>query len=93
MSPKDSSSLRQEMRTEYDLSGGVRGKFLDEYKAGTNIVILDPDVATVFRDSEKVNRALPLLIDVAKNEVGPARRKTRASNKGTRPPANKADRG
>jgi hypothetical protein len=81
------------MRAEYDLSGGVRGKFFKEYKAGTNIVILDPDVATVFQDSEKVNRALRLLIDVAKSEVRSIRRKSRASNKGMQLPAHKPRRG
>jgi hypothetical protein len=80
------------MRAENDLSGGIRGKFFKEYKAGTNIVILDPDVATVFRDSEKVNRALRLLIDVAKNEVKSVHRKSRTSNKGIQPAARKARR-
>ncbi len=92
MSPKNNAAVQDEMRPEYDLSGGVRGKFFKEYKAGTNIVILDPDVATVFQDSEKVNRALRLLIEVAKNEVRSVRRKSRVSNKGMQPPANKARR-
>jgi len=89
MSPRDSAFVQDEMRAEYDLSGAVRGKFFKDYKAGTNIVILDPDVATVFQDSEKVNRVLRLLIDVAKKEVTSVRRKSRASNKGMQPPAHK----
>jgi hypothetical protein len=47
-----------DMRPEYDLRGGVRGKFYEEYQKGTNVVLLDADVAQVFRDSETVNRAL-----------------------------------
>ena len=47
-----------EMREEYDLRGGVRGKFFAEYQKGTNVVLLEPDVAKAFRNSEAVNRAL-----------------------------------
>lgn len=55
-----------EMRQEYDISGGVRGKYYDRYREGTNVILLDPDVAAVFHDSEAVNRALRLLMDVAR---------------------------
>ncbi len=51
------------MRPEYDLRGGVRGKFFDEYQKGTNLVLLDPDVAKEFRDSEAVNHALRQFVD------------------------------
>ena len=85
-------SLADEMRPEFDLSGGVRGRFFKEYQAGTNVVVLDPDVATVFQNSKKVNRALRLLIDVAKEEVRSVRKKSRESDKVTRPPAHKARR-
>ena len=47
-----------EMRPEYDLRGGVRGKYYERYQQGTNVVLLDPDVAKVFRDSALVNEAL-----------------------------------
>ena len=43
---------------EMDLSGGVRGKYYERYKQGTNIVLLEPDLARVFRDSAVVNQAL-----------------------------------
>ena len=59
-----------EMRPEYDIRGGVRGKYHERYQKGTNVVVLDPDVAAVFRDSQSVNHALRLLIDVAKSKVG-----------------------
>ena len=41
-----------ELREEYDFSRGVRGKYAQRYSEGTNIIILDADVAKVFRDSE-----------------------------------------
>ena len=47
-----------EMRPEYDLRGGVRGKYYERYKSGTNIVVLDDDVADIFKDSPSVNAAL-----------------------------------
>ena len=47
-----------EMRSEYDLRGGVRGKYYERYKQGTNVVLLEPDMADVFHDSAAVNRAL-----------------------------------
>ena len=57
MSPKNNSEPEDEMRDDYDFSGGVRGKFYKEYMEGTNVVLLDPDVAEVFHDSEAVNQA------------------------------------
>ena len=60
---------QDEMRPEYDFTGGVRGKHHEAYRQGTNVVVLDPEVARVFRDSEAVNRALRLLIKLAGEEV------------------------
>ena len=60
---------KDEMRPEYDFSGGVRGKHHRAYREGTNVVLLDPEVARVFRDSAAVNRALRMLIDLADEEV------------------------
>lgn len=57
------------MRAGYDFSAGVRGKHHRAYKAGTNVVLLDADVAKVFTDSPSVNRALRLLLDIAKKQV------------------------
>jgi hypothetical protein len=54
-----------EMRPEYDLRGGVRGKYYKQYSEGTNLVLLDPDVAAIFRDSESVNQALRILMKAA----------------------------
>lgn len=65
-----------ELRREYDLSklkGGVRGKYVADYRAGTNLVLLSPDVAEYFPDEQSVNTALRGLIQVAKGRVRGAR--------------------
>ena len=46
------------MRAEYDFSGGVRGKYVDRYRHGTNVVVIDPELAEAFPDSKSVNDAL-----------------------------------
>ncbi len=43
---------------EMDLTGGVRGKYYERYKQGTNVVLLEPDIAQVFQNSAVVNKAL-----------------------------------
>lgn len=63
---------RGELRREYDLSklkGGVRGKYVARYRAGTNLVLLSPDVAAYFPDEHSVNTALRTLIRVAKRPL------------------------
>jgi hypothetical protein len=52
-----------EMRAEYDFSEGVRGKYADRYAQGTNVVVLDPDVAAEFKTSEDVNKALREIVE------------------------------
>ena len=47
-----------ELRAEYDFSEGQRGKYAARFKEGTRVVVLEPDVAAVFRTSEAVNAAL-----------------------------------
>jgi hypothetical protein len=47
-----------EMRPEYDFSQGVRGKYVQRFREGTNIIVLDPDVAAEFKNSAAVNEAL-----------------------------------
>jgi hypothetical protein len=54
------------MRKEYDFSKGTRGKYAAKYKAGTNIVLLDPDVAKVFKTPRAVNQALRSLTQILK---------------------------
>lgn len=63
---------KSDLRCEYDFSSGVRGRHAEAYREGTNVVLLDPDVAAVFHDSSSVNRALRLLMHLARKEVSPA---------------------
>ena len=58
-----------EMRDEYDFSKGVRGKYAGRYAQGSNIVVLDPDVAEVFPDSESVNKALRAIAEIARERA------------------------
>ena len=48
----------QDMMPEYDFSNAVRGKYYDRVTKGTNLVLIAPDVAKYFPDSEAVNEAL-----------------------------------
>ncbi len=57
------------LRPEYDFTGAVRGTHHAAYQAGTNIVVLDSDVAKAFPDSTSVNRALRLLLEIAENQA------------------------
>ncbi len=50
-----------ESKPEYDFSSGVRGKYAKRYHAGSNVVVLDPDVAQAFPSERKVNRSLRTL--------------------------------
>ena len=55
---RDRKPAGDEMRSEYDLRGGVRGKYYERYKQGSNVVLLEPDMAKLFRDSTTVNETL-----------------------------------
>ena len=55
---KTATSNNDTMRPEYDFSKGVRGKHAARYSEGTNVVVLEPDVAREFRTPEQVNEAL-----------------------------------
>jgi len=54
-----------DMLPEYDFSKGVRGKYAKRYAEGTNVVLLAPNVAKVFKNSDAVNAALRGLIEIA----------------------------
>ncbi|MBM3858782.1 MAG: hypothetical protein FJ395_03925 [Verrucomicrobia bacterium] len=63
---------QDELRPEYDLAllkGGVRGKYAERFKAGTNLVLLSPDVAEYFPDERSVNAALRSLVSIAKAKL------------------------
>ena len=71
MKKKPKSDVEDELRPEYDLRkllwGGVRGKYAERYRAGTNLVLLAPDVARAFaNDPQAVNKALRLVIQLTK---------------------------
>jgi hypothetical protein len=69
MSQKINPEADEDMLPEYDFAHGVRGKHHEAYKAGTNVIFLEPDVAKVFTDSASVNRVLRLLLNLAKENV------------------------
>ena len=70
MKTKSKDEMADELRPEYDLGqllkDGVRGKYVDRYREGTNLVLLEPDVADAFPTGEAVNKALRLVIRLTK---------------------------
>lgn len=60
------------MRDEYDFSRGVRGKYVERLRQGSNVVVLEPDVAAEFSSSQEVNRALRVYLKSKKSEQGAA---------------------
>lgn len=61
---KKAESQQDQMRPEYDFSKGVRGKYAKQYAEGTNVVILEADIAQEFPTAESVNQALRSLLPV-----------------------------
>ncbi|MGD0624155.1 MAG: hypothetical protein ABSB32_05490 [Thermodesulfobacteriota bacterium] len=64
-----------ELRPEYqrhDLGPGIRGKYFESYRRGTNLVLLSPDVAKAFPTEDAVNDALRSLIEIARKSTGRA---------------------
>jgi hypothetical protein len=57
------------MRPEYEFRGGIRGKYAKQFSEGSNLIVLDPDVATLFPDSKSVNDALRAIAQVAKRQI------------------------
>ena len=80
--PAVPAGVNDELRPEYDLGqllkGGVRGKYAKRYHAGTNLILLDPDVRKAFRSERAVNDALRLVIELRK--VGSYKRRDYSSN-------------
>ena len=72
-SKETASVVQDELRPEYDmaelLKGGVRGKYAERYRRGTNLVRLDPDIAQAFPNDEAVNAALRLVMQISKIPV------------------------
>lgn len=57
-----------DMLEEYDFSKGVQGKYAKKYAKGTNVVVIEPDVAKFFPDHDSVNQALRALTDIIKTK-------------------------
>lgn len=92
MKKASAKEFENNLRPEYDLArlkGGVRGKYYRQAIAGTNLVLIDRELAEVFPDTESVNRALRLLVNTAEAAAGPAHRRSGASNNRLRPSAEK----
>ena len=84
--------LDDDLQPEYDLSrlkGGVRGKYYRQATAGTNLVLIEPELAEVFPDTESVNRALRLLVHTAEAASAPLRRRPSKATKRLKQPAGK----
>lgn len=76
MPTKKRRERRDDLRPEYNLAtlrNGVRGKYYQRAMAGTNLVLIEPDIASVFPDGESVNDALRDLISVATSNAGKGR--------------------
>ncbi|MBW4690364.1 MAG: hypothetical protein KME27_01215 [Lyngbya sp. HA4199-MV5] len=72
MNGEINAEMDDELRPEYDFSqmeGGVRGKYVERYRTGTNLVLLDPDVAQAFPTEDAVNEALRLLMQIAQRQT------------------------
>lgn len=65
----DKPNDKPKMRDEYDFSQGARGKYAERYAEGSNVVVLSPDVAEAFPDSEAVNDALRALAAIARRSA------------------------
>ena len=84
MKKASASRRNDDLRPEYDLTrlaGGVRGKYYRQAMAGTNLVLIEPELTHVFRDSESVNRALRLLVNTAEAVATPAQGRRRTPKK------------
>ena len=71
------------------LKGGVRGKYYRQAMAGTNLMLIEPELAEIFPDSESVNRALRFLVEKAEAATGSARRRQGVSNRRMQPTRHK----
>jgi hypothetical protein len=59
-----------DMLDDYDFSRGVRGKYVERFAQGSNVMVLSPDIAEIFPDSESVNQALRMLVEIAGRSTG-----------------------
>jgi hypothetical protein len=84
MKKASEQEMNNDLRPEYDLSqlkGGVRGKYYRKATAGTNLVLIEHELADVFPDSESVNRALRMLVNTATAVARSTRPRPAAANR------------
>ncbi len=84
MKKASAKRMNDDLRPEYQLSqlrGGVRGMYHRQAAAGTNLVLIEPELANVFSNTESLNRACWLLVDAAEAAAAPSSRRRRAPNK------------
>ena len=84
MKKASAKKISDDLQPEYDLSrltGGLRGKYFRRAAAGTNLMLIEPELADVFPDAESVNRALRLLVDAAQAAARPKPRRAGTSKK------------
>lgn len=95
MSQRRKPEYDSDLLPEYDFSGAVRGKYYQRYRQGTNVVLLDPDIAAIFRDSTVVNDTLRLLVSLARAKVSRQKRTGRRQRSPNKPlqPTSRATRG
>ena len=80
MNQKPNREPDPDMLDEYDFSNGVRGKYTDRVAKGANVVVLDPDVAEVFPDSESVNQALRAIAAIIRKRVAESNEETKGTS-------------
>jgi len=71
------TAKKEELRKEYrreELGKGIRGKYFKDYKKGTNLVLLSPDIAAAFPDDASINEALRSLLKIARQSTGLTKR-------------------
>ena len=81
---KKGNRRRDEMRDHYDFTGGVRGKYARWHAEGTNVVVLDPDVARLFPNHVTVNetlRAVAQIVQIQERGRGRTNTPRRSRNK------------
>ena len=70
MKKKAPDDLDDDLRPEYDLQkmlrGAEQGKYAERFRQGTNLVLLEPDIAAAFPDEQSVNEALRLVVELTK---------------------------
>ncbi len=84
MKKASNNIAKDELRPQYDLSqlkGGVRGKYYRQALTGSNLVLIEPELANVFPNAESVNRALRLLVQTAEAAAGTPRPRRKVAKK------------